>query len=158
MIGKKHPHKRKLVNYYLSPPVQTRYALINVASIIVGMSALSILAFHKLPVYIDSAVNAVPLEVEPNAVISYVLWSFICVTVGVCLFSFLLSILVTHRMVGPVYVFERHIQNLINGDYSSRITLRKHDEFKPLSILLNRVAEKLESGQIDDLQLDDPKE
>lgn len=144
MFNKPGYPKRKLVNYYLSPAVQTRYALINVAAMIIGMGALSILAFRKLPLYIDSAVNSVPLEVDPASVITYVLWSFIGVTAGVCIFTFVLSIIVTHRMVGPVYVFERHIRHLINGDYSSRITLRKGDDFKELSLLLNEVAEQLE--------------
>lgn len=147
MSNKANQPKRRLANYYLSPTVQMRYALVNIASIIVGMAALSLLAFRKLPMYIDSAVNAAPIEVDPSGVISYVLWSFVGVTVGVCIFSFFLSIIITHSMVGPVYVFERHIRNLLKGEYKSRINLRKNDEFKDLAGLLNDLATQLENKQ-----------
>lgn len=139
--------KRKWKNYYLSPSIQTRYALINAASVLFGIWALSALIFDKLQLIFNSAVNSTPLPVDPNDLINYVVWSFIGVCVGMGLFAFLLSIVITHRTVGPVYAFERHLRSLLRGDYKSRINLRKRDDFRELSRLLNEVAEKLENSE-----------
>jgi methyl-accepting chemotaxis protein len=139
------PKKRRLANFYLTPSVQSRYALINAASVVVGMWIMSFLAYRKLPLFIDSAVNGTPIELEPGALLSYTIWSFVFVTIVMSLFSFVLSVVLTHRMVGPVFVFERHVRALLDGNYKSRINLRREDDFKELSVLLNQLAEKLET-------------
>jgi methyl-accepting chemotaxis protein len=139
------PKKRRLANFYLTPSVQSRYALINAASVVIGMWIMSFLAYRKLPTFIDSAVNGTPIEIEPGALLSYAIWSFVFVTITMSLFSFVLSVILTHRMVGPVFVFERHVRALLDGNYKSRVTLRREDDFKELSALLNQLAEKLET-------------
>ena len=54
------------------------------------------------------------------------------------------SILSSHRLVGPMYRFEQMVQELISGNYSLRIKIRKHDQFKEMEGFLNRLAENLE--------------
>ena len=54
------------------------------------------------------------------------------------------AIFYSHRVVGPVYRFEAMLNELLNGNYSIRIKIRRKDEFKELEVLLNRLAEVLE--------------
>ena len=55
-----------------------------------------------------------------------------------------LSASYAHRMIGPVVAFRRHIEALKNGDYGSRVRLRKGDAFRDMSDDLNELAELLQ--------------
>lgn len=55
-----------------------------------------------------------------------------------------LSVVYAHRMIGPTVAFRRHIEAMKNGDYSSRVHLRKRDAFKDMRDDLNELAALLE--------------
>ena len=63
------------------------------------------------------------------------------------------AIFYSHRVVGPVYRFERMLEELIAGNYSHRIRIRKRDELKDMEVLLNELGRVLERRDIDDLDL-----
>ncbi|MDH3519042.1 MAG: hypothetical protein OEM49_01175 [Myxococcales bacterium] len=54
------------------------------------------------------------------------------------------SVSYAHRMIGPTVAFRRHVEALKNGDYRSRIALRKRDAFGDLADDLNELADILE--------------
>jgi signal transduction histidine kinase len=56
----------------------------------------------------------------------------------------IVSVVYTHRLVGPTVAFRRHIRALCDGLYNSRITLRKNDAFSEVAEDLNRLAEVLD--------------
>lgn len=62
---------------------------------------------------------------------------YFCITVAV-------SIFFTHRLVGPTYAFRRHIRELKNGNYASRVVLRKGDAFQEVAEDLNDLAVSME--------------
>jgi hypothetical protein len=66
------------------------------------------------------------------------------VTIAYLLLVAGLSITYVHRMVGPMVAFRRHIEALKNGDFRSRVRLRKGDAFLYLVKDLNELAEILE--------------
>lgn len=53
------------------------------------------------------------------------------------------SILATHRLIGPTVAFRRHIQSLTQGDFSAQTRLREHDAFKDVAADLNALSEAL---------------
>lgn len=53
------------------------------------------------------------------------------------------TVLYTHRLVGPVMAFRRHVRDLIEGRYDARLHLRPHDEFGELARDLNELSETL---------------
>ncbi len=59
-------------------------------------------------------------------------------------------IVVTHKLVGPTVPFRRHVQALLAGNYSSRVTLREKDAFPELADDLNRLADLLETEERDE--------
>jgi signal transduction histidine kinase len=54
----------------------------------------------------------------------------------------LLTVFFSHKVAGPVYRFEKVCHNMIAGDYSDEIHLRKGDEMQNLSLLFNEVLLK----------------
>ena len=56
---------------------------------------------------------------------------------------FILWVVASHRIFGPVVPIRRQIENLGNGIYDQPVNLRKHDELKAIAADLNRLAEIL---------------
>ena len=55
-----------------------------------------------------------------------------------------ISLRLTHRIAGPVYVFCREIEAFANGDLSARIRLRKGDMFLEEADKINASLAKIE--------------
>jgi len=51
----------------------------------------------------------------------------------------MLTVFFSHKIAGPVYRFEKVCHEMIHGNYTSEIHLRKGDELKNLASLLNEV-------------------
>jgi signal transduction histidine kinase len=63
--------------------------------------------------------------------------------VGIILLSVFASILFmlySHRLFGPIVAIERHVNNLCQGIYTSKITLRNYDEWKEIARGLNQIT------------------
>lgn len=54
--------------------------------------------------------------------------------------------LYSHRLAGPVYHLNKHLKDIIAGNYDNNLSFRKKDEFKQLADTLNELQEKLKSG------------
>ena len=57
--------------------------------------------------------------------------------------TFLVGILSTHRFAGPLYRFERFLEEVASGSKPPACRLRKGDELQELCTLLNQVTEPL---------------
>ena len=49
----------------------------------------------------------------------------------------------SHRLAGPVYRLERHLEKIIDGNYDEELHFRKKDEFKQLADIINRLEDEL---------------
>jgi len=58
-------------------------------------------------------------------------------------FIFMLGLLFSHKIAGPVYRIERTIYEIANGNLTSRVKLRKGDELWDLADVLNTMLERL---------------
>ena len=67
-------------------------------------------------------------------------FSYIVMTIAV-------SVLYTHKLVGPTVAFRRHLSSLCEGRYNARTHLRKGDAFTEVADELNRLSEIMEKGQ-----------
>jgi methyl-accepting chemotaxis protein len=69
-------------------------------------------------------------------------WIFI-VTCGVLVV--VAAMFITHRFAGPLYRFERSLEEMTKGNFNFEITLRSKDEAKELAKLLNEFNTTLSS-------------
>jgi len=53
-------------------------------------------------------------------------------------FTIYYGVRVTHRIVGPIVAFNRHLNYISEGNYSRDLTLREKDEFKSLALVFNK--------------------
>lgn len=135
----------------VKPDYQLRLAVKVSISIILYSFILGFIIFY--PLYQD--MNAASTIEEQSAISSTVLYlhkSFWPGFVLVALLAGLQAIWSSHRLVGPMYRFEKTVQELISGNYSVRIKIRKRDEFKEMEGLLNKLSATLEESKTRDNQ------
>jgi len=56
---------------------------------------------------------------------------------------FLLALLSSHKIAGPIYRIEKDLDEIAKGNLALRIRLRKGDELKPLADKINTIVENL---------------
>jgi len=67
-------------------------------------------------------------------------------TLGVLLpIMLLVGILVTHRIAGPIYRFEKHLEAIARGENPGDCTIRDDDELQSLCDTINRAVNQLRS-------------
>jgi nitrate/nitrite-specific signal transduction histidine kinase len=77
-----------------------------------------------------------------QTILNSLMWVFGIGMVLVMVQIVLLTVFFSHKVAGPVYRFEKVCHNMIAGDYTDQIHLRKGDEMQNLSLLLNEVLLK----------------
>lgn len=65
------------------------------------------------------------------------LWVFGIGVMLVIIQVVLLTIFFSHKVAGPVYRFEKVCHNIIDGNYTDQIQLRRGDKMKNLAVLFN---------------------
>ncbi|MBU4343262.1 MAG: hypothetical protein KJ902_01645 [Candidatus Omnitrophica bacterium] len=72
------------------------------------------------------------------------------VTVGflTAVVTSLVVVLMTHRVAGPIYRFEKYAQEVGSGQLCSELKIRKKDQFQNLVGAFNKMTDDLRSGLI----------
>ena len=141
-------HKRKLGNFMLQPLLQIRLGLYSILLSLAFCLALVAIFYINFYKFYDLVLELTDLRAEVNDILkSYIEGLVIWVAVGTGIYFFItvgVSIFFTHRLVGPTYAFRRHIQELKNGNYGTRVVLRKGDAFQEVAEDLNDLAVTLD--------------
>src|SRR6185295_17648365 len=145
----KHPHKRTFLGMIVRPQKQLRFALL-----FTGGAMLSITALVSLTAIIfNHTLQHLTAAQQIHEDVGFLLrdtmvFPFFTMMVGAFIlgvFCILIGIKISNRIYGPLIPLQRHIHNLIEGHYSSRAILRRHDEFVELRDSLNELAAVLEA-------------
>jgi methyl-accepting chemotaxis protein len=133
-------------NFLIKPGYQLKIAITLVLSFIIYSIILALILFYPLAQEFYASSNIQEQAIISNQVLSLHtrLWPAIFV---VALLMGLQIILTSHRIFGPMYRFEQTIRDYLKGDFSTRIKLRKHDEFKEMEALLNELADYIERSR-----------
>lgn len=134
-------------NYFIKQDFQGRFILrlflTILLSAVVFTIILSIFSAHTITItYRDSFLR---IEKTPKALFYEIIRAH-----GIYIFFIgagisILSLFLSHRIAGPLYRFEKSIEEVIKGNLSFRIRLRKKDEAKELAEAMNRMIETLSS-------------
>ncbi|MHB8766019.1 MAG: hypothetical protein ACYDA8_17015 [Deferrisomatales bacterium] len=129
-------------NYFIKRDLQGRClfaAFAFAVTVLVAFAALLALSQTRQYTvsYQDFQLRVAP---APEALLQQVVagqWAYILLAgLGVAAAALFLS----HRVAGPLYRFERSLEQLIAGDLKSRLVLRDRDEGKEVAELLNRLG------------------
>lgn len=142
-------NQRTLAGLFIRPQKQVRFAMLFIGGAMLSVVALLgflVLSFnHALARYNEKFQTHADIGLTINDSFTTTFLLIIALGVILGLLSIYLGIKISHRIYGPLVPLKRHIEKLTQGDYTSRVRLRKDDEMGELSDALNELAMALES-------------
>jgi methyl-accepting chemotaxis protein len=142
-------HRRRLKNYLIDPNFQLRYVLYVSLS---GISALAVLyGFLAIRLTALMEMNFKP-EVTSNyqLTIADLINQIAAISVAAFLItlfmSFVVGIVVSHRISGPARKIEAALLEMAQGNYSKTLELRKSDDLQGIKNAVNVLAQALRKG------------
>jgi signal transduction histidine kinase len=135
--------------FLLEPQLQSAFGFFCAGLAIIYSGIVFWLLHSKFDQYLVAGIQEADLKGEILEMLSQrKVWLWSRLSILGFFFSGLMvtaSIIYTHRMVGPVVAFSRHVKELAQGNYASRVKLRKGDAFQTFADELNALAEGLQS-------------
>ncbi len=136
-------------NYLIHKKLQFKYAALTITLLLL-YTLLLLSAIFLPPTVIFYSTN-LPLPVRAEAADAFILLNkYIWPGIALIILLFgAISIFVTHKVAGPLFVMVRAMRDIMQGNLKARITLRKGDDLSELADVVNNMTEKLESTFID---------
>jgi hypothetical protein len=137
--------KRRVRNFLLQPLIQVKIGLYSIVLSIFFAVALGVILYFNFSSLFDAIITMTDAKEDVEDIIgSY--WRGARPWLFLSFFVYLvaqigLSVLYTHRLVGPTFAFRRHIRAIAEGRYNVRTYLRRGDAFVEVADELNHLSE-----------------
>jgi hypothetical protein len=138
--------RRKMRNLLLNYKVQMSHWLyffslsMGIMSAVVIWSLWTFVSFLSSPMFVVQS----NMDLELHSTLVGLANQILKVTAGLFLaytiLSFFLSLVMTHRIFGPLVPIKRYINELKSGNFDAQLILRKHDHMKDLAEELKSLA------------------
>jgi signal transduction histidine kinase len=140
--------KRKAKNFMLQPLLQVKLGIYTILISVVFAAALAAILYFNFSSLINSIVLMTDAEEEVRDIfLSYwkttQIWIYLTF-LGYLVLTIVISVIYTHKLIGPTIAFRRHIRMIAEGRYNARTYLRKGDAFVEVAEELNRLSEVME--------------
>lgn len=140
--------QRKIKNYLLQPLLQIKLGLyIIIFTTIFFIIFVGVIAYNFQELFniiLDSVTHTEsvlhPINQKLHGISGWLVFLMAIYWLAVLI----IVIIYTHKLIGPMIAFRKHIYELIKGNYQSRINLRKKDAFWEVAEDLNLLAQTLE--------------
>lgn len=128
-------------NYFINRKFQASFAVKFMVLLLVEILLIAGLFAYISGNTLTTGYSDSVLTIERTS--SYFLFPMVIIVVmtavGIGIAGMVMFILLSHRMAGPLYRFEKDLTEISRGNLSKRITLRKTDEFTSLKEVINTV-------------------
>lgn len=136
---------------YLLYPFQTRYALAVVLLTALVASVMSLVLFRLFARTGFEPMRWGAVTFEQNVRWLF-LWIFLLILSSFGFF-YLLVVLASHRVAGPLAVMTKYMSDFASGNYPEIRELRKSDELKEFFQLFKTVIERFRSRDLDEIEI-----
>ena len=146
---------RSFRNYALQPLLQIKLGLYSILLSLGFALAVCAILYFNLGKFSDIILQLTGVEDEVKDLLTQYIApakiQVIAVVVIYILINIAVTVLYTHKLIGPTIAFRRHIRMIADGKLQYRTVLRKGDAFAELADDLNKLSAFLElkskSGQ-----------
>ena len=143
--------RRQLKNFLLQPLLQVKLGLYSILLAAAFSTVIYYILYMNLKDFGEIVLALTDTESEiRDLFLTYMQetqWWLLLAVFFFLMANVTISIVYTHKLVGPTIAFRNHVQRLIDGQFKSRVHLRQNDAFLELAATLNQLAEALEKGQ-----------
>ena len=135
--------KNRRRKFLIDKKVQVKYATFIVVLLFVYTLVLLSVIFapHAVVLFSGSPAPEQVAAAEVVLLLNSYIWPWVILLMILC---GVYSIFITHKIAGPVFVFNRMVSAIGRGDFSLRAKLRDGDDLTDLAESLNRMADSLE--------------
>ncbi|NUM58845.1 MAG: signal peptidase II [Bdellovibrionaceae bacterium] len=134
------PEKNSRRKYWVNPSFQIKYCFV-LLGVGIGLTLISLVfSYTYLRVSISELVGGNAFLI--NKFISPYVITFLIISVGFCGILFTVGKIISHRIAGPLYAFERFLEDTLAGK-NTNLKLRAGDEFKHLEDLSLEIKAQL---------------
>jgi signal peptidase II len=136
MVRKGHllwPSREDRKSIWVNPTYQLRYSLLLVGIGFLFSLVVGVFTYTFIQVLIDTVAPGPSRFLENRFLIPFVI-TFSMLAAGFMVTLFLIGRVLSHRTAGPIYAFERFVDDLLQGR-DRQLRLRAGDEFKHLEEL-----------------------
>lgn len=145
-------NQRRIRNFLLQPGLQLQMGIYVITVALLTSAAIAGVLYLTFARILDLLLELTDFRSEVTAILleysmAAAFWLVMLMLIFVAL-NLLISVLITHRLIGPTVAFRRHIEQLCRGNFASRISLRESDAFREVARDLNRLAELMQEGRV----------
>ncbi len=143
-MADKKPYRRK--NYFINKKFQVDFAIRFLVLIVVAaVAALGLFLYNSKGTLTAGYTGS---EVRLLRTSDFFLPMLLMSTIGVIIVTGIIGILVliylSHRIAGPIFRFQKVLNEIDKGDLTHRFTLREDDQFKELAGRINDLARTMD--------------
>jgi signal peptidase II len=132
---------------WVNPSFQTKYVLLAMALGLGFTLIYGVFFFTYLKVTIDSLVIGSAPAIEKKFLVPFII-TFGIIALAFVLMIFILARILSHRVAGPLYAFEKFLEDLFAGK-DRGLKLRAGDEFQHLEEMAIKLREKFGNKIVD---------
>jgi methyl-accepting chemotaxis protein len=147
-MSEKRPYARR--HYFISKKFQLEFSVRFLFIIAVTAIAVLLLFFYSSRGRLTAGYTGSEVKLVQTS--AYFLPSLLLSTAGIiifaCLAGIVAMILISHRIAGPLFRFQKSLDELSSGDLTLRFNLRDKDQFKELADRINTLAATMD-GRLD---------
>lgn len=145
------PDRNERRTLWINPSFQLKYCFI---LSLIGLSfaiVSGVFSYSYLQITIDDLVFGSPKAMEERFLIPF-FQTYLIMTSVFLLGLFVLGRILSHRIAGPLYAFEKYLEDIIDGK-ARNLKLRAGDEFKHLEEVAEKIQRKLQEQKDSDQEI-----
>jgi signal transduction histidine kinase len=142
-------YKRR--EYFINRAFQSEFILKFCGLVILGSSLFGILMylFSKSALTTSFENSRLVIKSTADYIFPGLIFGGLITAIATAFSASIVVILMTHRIAGPMYRFEKHIKEVGAGKLCSDLKIRKKDQFQNMVDALNKMTSDLKLGLIE---------
>ena len=137
--------KFKRTKYLVSTKFQLRYVGIILSLMVVTAIVCSYVVYYTVMILMGEKLSSVYPQGRLIAIINMVNIRMMLSLLFIAPVVVVIGIYLSHKIAGPIYRIEQFLGAMVSGNFSSRITLRKGDEFMSVANKINILNDTLKT-------------
>ncbi len=148
-------YKRK--NYFINKVFQSEFILKFCGLVVIGSAVFGIILYlfskHTLTTSFEN--SRLVIKSTADYLFPGLLFGGLIVAIFTALAASVIVMFMTHRIAGPMYRFEKYINEIGSGRLCSDLKIRKKDQFQNMAGSLNKMTQDLKLGLIEVSEVSD---
>nr|MBU1328620.1 methyl-accepting chemotaxis protein [Candidatus Omnitrophota bacterium] len=142
-------YKRK--HYFINKVFQSEFILKFCGLVIIGSAVFGIILYlfskHTLTTSFEN--SRLVIKSTADYLFPGLLFGGLIVAIFTAMAASVVVMLMTHRIAGPMYRFEKYINEIGSGRLYSDLKIRKKDQFQNMAGSLNKMTQDLKLGLVE---------